>query len=125
MIVIAFGAWALSAGQGDLGRAFTVEPPGDRGLFQAVMAGTTLAFFAMVGFEDSVNMAEESKNPTRIFPKVLIGGLTAAAAFYLLVSVVAMALLPAWQLAEADPPLLQVVAAGAPGFPLSVSGGLT
>src|SRR3546814_3893668 len=69
MIVIASGAWALSAGQGDLGRAFTFEPPGDRGLFQAVMAGTTLAFFAMVGFEDSVNMAEESKNPTRIFPK--------------------------------------------------------
>src|SRR3546814_8339677 len=66
MIVIASGAWALSAVQGDLGHAFTFEPPGDRGLFQAVMAGTTLAFFAMVGFEDSVNMAEESKNPTRI-----------------------------------------------------------
>src|SRR3546814_11671321 len=86
MIVIASGAWALSAGQGDLGRAFTFEPPGDRGLFQAVMAGTTLAFFAMVGFEDSVNMAEASKNPTRNFPTVLMGGLTEAAVIYLVVS---------------------------------------
>src|SRR3546814_11551885 len=75
------------------------------------MAGTTLAFFAMVGFEDSVNMAEESKNPTRIFPKVLMGGLTAAAVIYLLVSVVAIALVPAEQLAEGDTPLLKVVEA--------------
>src|SRR3546814_3746118 len=89
------------------------------------MAGTTLAFFAMVGFEDSVNMAEESKNPTRIFPKVLMGGLTAAAVIYLLVSVVAIALVPAEQLAEGDTPLLQVVEAGAPGFPLSVFGVIT
>src|SRR3546814_14357511 len=89
------------------------------------MAGTTLAFFAMVGFEDSVNMAEESKNPTRIFPKVLMGGLTAAAVIYLLVSVVAIALVPAEHLAEGATPLLKVMEAGAPGFPLSVFGVLT
>ena len=38
-------------------------------MFLAVTAATSLAFFAMVGFEDSVNMAEESKDPGRIFPK--------------------------------------------------------
>ena len=43
--------------------------------FWPVIAATTLAFFAMVGFEDSVNMAEETKDPTRIFPKVLLTGL--------------------------------------------------
>ena len=32
-------------------------------------------FFAMVGFEDAVNMAEETKDPVRIFPKILLAGL--------------------------------------------------
>lgn len=125
MIVIAVGAWALSAGQGDLGRAFSFEPPGDRGILWSVIAGTTLAFFAMVGFEDSVNMAEESRNPVRIFPKVLMGGLLIAAAIYLLVSITAIALVPAEQLGEGDTPLLKVIEAGAPGFPLSLFGVIT
>ena len=38
-------------------------------------AATSLAFFAMVGFEDSVNMAEETKDPVRIFPKMMLTGL--------------------------------------------------
>lgn len=125
MIVILIAAAALAAGQGDLGRAFAFEPPGDRGLFWSVIAGTTLAFFAMVGFEDSVNMAEESRNPSRIFPKVLMGGLLAAAVIYLLVSVSAIALVPAGQLGEGDTPLLKVVETGAPWFPLSAFGVIT
>lgn len=34
----------------------------------AVTSATALAFFAMIGFEDTVNMAEETKNPRRTFP---------------------------------------------------------
>ena len=45
------------------------ESEGERSTFVAVTAATSLAFFAMVGFEDSVNMAEETKDPVRIFPK--------------------------------------------------------
>jgi amino acid transporter len=45
-----------------------------RGAFGAVTAATALAFFAMVGFEDSVNMAEETKDPVKIFPKVMLLG---------------------------------------------------
>ena len=29
----------------------------------------------MVGFEDSVNMAEETKDPARIFPRIMFTGL--------------------------------------------------
>ncbi len=50
-------------------------PPTDKNAFMAVTAATSLAFFAMVGFEDSVNMAEETKDPVRIFPKMLLTGL--------------------------------------------------
>ena len=50
-----------------------------------VTAATGLAFFAMVGFEDSVNMAEECKDPIRIFPKVMLTGLVITGTIYVLV----------------------------------------
>ena len=66
----------------------------DRGRrhFWPVIAATTLAFFAMVGFEDSVNMAEECKDPVRHFPKVLLAGLLITGAIYVLVSISAITL---------------------------------
>jgi APA family basic amino acid/polyamine antiporter len=90
-----------------------------------VIAATGLAFFAMVGFEDSVNMAEECKEPRRIFPKVLLAGLVATGVIYVLVSISAIALVPADKLSEGDTPLLQVVEAGAPGFPIGLFGVIT
>ncbi len=45
-------------------------------------AATALAFFAMVGFEDSVNMAEETKDPVKIFPKIMLIGLCITGVIY-------------------------------------------
>ena len=90
-----------------------------------MIAGTTLAFFAMVGFEDSVNMAEETKDPSRIFPKVLLSGLVLTGLIYVLVSISAIALVSPEELGEGETPLLKVVQAGAPGFPLGVFGIIT
>jgi len=125
LIIIMIGAAALMGGQGDFGRAFDFSSAGEQGLFWPVIAATTLAFFAMVGFEDSVNMAEEAKNPSRIFPKVLLGGLLITGVIYLLVSITAIALVDAKALGEGATPLLKVVEAGAPWFPLSVFGIIT
>ena len=125
LIIIMIGAAALMGGQGDFGRAFDFSSAGEQGLFWPVIAATTLAFFAMVGFEDSVNMAEEAKNPSRIFPKVLLGGLLITGVIYLLVSITAIALVDAEALGEGATPLLKVVEAGAPWFPLSVFGIIT
>jgi len=125
LIIIMIGTAALMGGQGDFGRAFDFSSAGEQGLFWPVIAATTLAFFAMVGFEDSVNMAEEAKNPSRIFPKVLLGGLLITGVIYLLVSITAIALVDAKALGEGATPLLKVVEAGAPWFPLSVFGIIT
>ena len=125
LIIIMIGAATLMGGQGDFGRAFDFSSAGEQGLFWPVIAATTLAFFAMVGFEDSVNMAEEAKNPSRIFPKVLLGGLLITGVIYLLVSITAIALVDAKALGEGATPLLKVVEAGAPWFPLSVFGIIT
>jgi amino acid transporter len=124
LIIIFVGLWAIGAGQGDVSR-ITQLKAGDAGMFWPVIAATTLAFFAMVGFEDSVNMAEECKEPTRDFPKVLLAGLIITGAIYVLVSISAITLVPPAQLGEGETPLLKVVQAGAPGFPVWIFGFIT
>jgi amino acid transporter len=73
-----------------------------------------------VGFEDSVNMAEECKNPSRVFPKVLLAGLGITGVIYVLVAISAITLVPANELGAGETPLLKVVQAGAPNFPISI-----
>ncbi|MBM2619826.1 APC family permease [Actinoplanes sp. LDG1-06] len=118
LIVICIGAWALGGGNGDLSRLTDFQAAEGESAFFSVTAATALAFFAMVGFEDSVNMAEETKDPVRIFPKVMLTGLCITGAIYVLVSISSVALVPPAELGEGDAPLLKVVEAGASAFPL-------
>jgi amino acid transporter len=75
----------------------------------------------MVGFEDSVNMAEECHSPHRIFPRAMLVGMAVAGAIYVVVAVLSSALVPADVLGEAgSSALFRVLEAGAPGFPLAV-----
>ena len=120
LIIIGIGAYAIAGGQGDVSRTWTFSTPEGSGMFWPVIAGTTLAFFAMVGFEDSVNMAEESKEPSKIFPKVLLSGLAITGVIYVLVAISAITLVPAEELSQGETPLLKVIQAGAPGFPISI-----
>ncbi len=120
LIVIVIGLWAIGAGQGDVSRITQFHTPEGVSAFWPVIAATTLAFFAMVGFEDSVNMAEETKEPTRIFPKILLAGLLITGVIYVLVSISAVTLVEPAELGEGEAPLLKVVQAGAPGFPIGI-----
>ena len=119
ILVIAVGLWAFTGGGDvDFSRIVAFETAEDKNTFLAVTAATSLAFFAMVGFEDSVNMAEETKDPVKTFPKILLSGLSIAGVVYILVSIVAVALVPIGKLEESDTPLVEVVRAGAPGLPI-------
>lgn len=119
MMVIFVGLWAFTqGGDVDFSRIILFESEGDRSAFVAVTAATSLAFFAMVGFEDSVNMAEETKDPVRTFPRVLLTGLSIAGVVYILVSIIAVALVPIGELRESATPLVDVVEAAAPGLPI-------
>ncbi|MBO3741182.1 APC family permease [Actinoplanes flavus] len=120
LIVIGVGAWALGGGNGDLSRLTEFNTPPGESVWLSVTAGTALAFFAMVGFEDSVNMAEETRDPVRIFPRVMLTGLCVTGLIYVLVAISAVALVAPADLGSGDTPLLKVVQAGAPGFPLWV-----
>ncbi|HET6938832.1 MAG TPA: APC family permease [Nocardioides sp.] len=119
-IVIGVGFYAMAQGDADFSRVTVFEDPEDKGLFLAVTAATSIAFFAMVGFEDSVNMVEETREPERIFPRTMLTGLGIAVVIYMLVAVSVVAVLTSDQISAAPEggALLQVVHVGAPDFPI-------
>lgn len=120
LLVIFVGLWAFTGGGADVdfSRVVAFETHEDKNVFLAITTATSLAFFAMVGFEDSVNMAEETKDPVRTFPKVLLTGLGIAGVVYVIVAVVAVALVPVGTLEASDTPLVEVVKLGAPDLPI-------
>ena len=119
LLVILVGLFAIFGGEADFSRVVAFDTPDDKNVFLAVTTATSLAFFAMVGFEDSVNMAEETKEPAKIFPKIMLTGLGITGLIYVLVSIAAVALVPVGDLAGSDTPLVLVVEAGAPNLPIS------
>ena len=121
-IVIGIGFIAIGGGDADLDRITVFENPDDKGLFAAVTVATAIAFFSMVGFEDSVNMVEETKDPQRIFPRAMFTGLGIAVIIYMLVAVSVVAVIPAGEITAPKNPeagiLLDVVRIGAPDVPI-------
>jgi amino acid transporter len=121
-IVMGVGFYAIVAGDGDVSRITVFESPEGKGMFLAVTAATSIAFFAMVGFEDSVNMVEETREPEKIFPRTMLTGLGIAVIIYMLVAVAVVAVLTPSELREINEAegraLLEVVSAGAPDFPI-------
>ena len=121
-VIIAIGFSAIATGHGDISRLVVFETPSDRSVFAAVTMGTAVAFFAMVGFEDSVNLVEETKNPNKTFPKIMLIGLGICAVIYMLVAVTVIMVIPTGDLLHPQNPdagiLLDVVRIGAPGIPV-------
>ena len=119
LLVIMIGIWAAFHGKADFSDVVVFDTAGDKNVFVAVTTATSLAFFSMVGFEDSVNMAEETKDPVRIFPKVMLTGLGITGAVYVLVSIIAVALVPVGELeAAAEQSIILVAQTGAPSLPI-------
>ena len=118
LIVILVGFWAAAQGNADFSQTVVFETENDKGIFLALTAVTSLAFFSFVGFEDSVNMVEETKDPTRNFPRVMLLGLSITGVIYILVSLFTVAIVPIGQLGESTTPLLDVVKIGAPNIPV-------
>ena len=71
----------------------------------SIFLGSFLAFYAFLGFEDIVNIAEEVKNPQRTLPMALLLALLIATVLYVLVSLSALSVMPPQELAETTAPL--------------------
>lgn len=115
LVIIGIGAWALAQGDGDPGRALELRTDGPA--WMGVLGGTALAFYALLGFEDSVNLAEEARHPRRDFPRALFGGLAVAGAIYLAVAFTASMLVETDALVGSTGPLLEVVRVAGLAFP--------
>jgi len=74
-----------------------------------VVSGAFLAFFAFIGFEDMVNMAEEVKNPQRNLPLGIAIALITSTLLYVAVAIVAILTLPLTELASSDAPLALII----------------
>ena len=74
-------------------------------VWHGIFFGGLLAFYAYIGFEDMVNVAEEVKNPHRNMPTAILIALGVSALIYILVAVVSVLSVDLQQLAESDAPL--------------------
>jgi amino acid transporter len=83
-------------------------PPMEISLINAVILGAFLAFYAFIGFEDMVNIAEEVKDPSNTMPKAIITTLIIATIFYIIIAVVSISVVPAEELAGSNAPLAKV-----------------
>ncbi len=83
-------------------------PPLQKDALSVVMVGGFLAFFAYMGFEDMVNVAEEVKNPSRNLPLAIIIALVVSTLLYAAVSIVAVSTTSPEMLATSESPLALV-----------------
>lgn len=93
----------------------TNQPSTPLGL--GVVAASALAFYAYIGFEDIINVAEEVRQPERAFPKAIIVTVLVCGAIHAVVSIVALSVIPVATLTQADAPLVAVVQRAAPSVP--------
>ena len=113
MIVMVIGIWYVAEGDADFGTLTDFDAPVHGSPALAILAGVALSFFAMTGFENTANVAEETIDPHRSFPRSLIGGMVVAGVIYVLVSMAAALTVDdrrRWP--ESDAALLEVVEAG-------------
>ena len=83
-------------------------PPMDPVIWQGILFGAFLAFYAFIGFEDMVNVAEEVRNPERNLPLAILLALGITTLLYAAVSLTAVLTVAPEQLSASDAPLATV-----------------
>ena len=107
---------------------FETPPPGEGAsdvMILLVLQGAVLTFFAFIGFEDTINVAEECRDPQRTIPIGLIAAMAMAAVIYIAVAITAVSVLPWRELAAAPGPLTAVMDKAAPWLPTIVYTAIT
>jgi APA family basic amino acid/polyamine antiporter len=118
LLIILFGMGFI--GSVDYFDATTVSNPmGDLSL-SLLLGGAVLTFYSFIGFEDILNISEEVKNPQKTIPKGLLLAVGGSSIIYMLISIIAVSVIPAGELAGSQQPLVDVVKKAAPWFPTSI-----
>ncbi len=96
-------------------------PPLDGSAWSGILAGSVLAFYAFIGFEDMVNVAEEVKDVRRNLPRAIILTLVISTVFYIALALVAVLSLPLDELAASEAPLATLIERKASGLSSMIS----
>ena len=77
----------------------------DAAVLAGVMAASFIAFYAFIGFEDMVNIAEEVKEPQKAFPKAIMSAIVVVTVLYIAVAIVVLGVLSPDVLGSSTAPL--------------------
>jgi APA family basic amino acid/polyamine antiporter len=99
-------------------------PPVAPAAWEGVLVGAFLAFYAFLGFEDMVTVAEEVRDARRNMPLAILLATGGATALYMLVALVAVLSVPPAELAQSEAPLAVIYerATGGPPWFIGVIG---
>lgn len=78
-------------------------------IWYGILLGAFLAFYAFIGFEDMVNMAEEVKAPEKTLPKAIIAAIVISSLFYYFIALAAILQLPLEQLTASKAPMTDIM----------------
>ncbi len=87
-----------------------------------MLSGAVLTFYSFIGFEDILNVSEEVVQPERNLPLGLLLAVGISSVVYMGISVVAVSVVPAGELAASKQPLVDVVRRAAPWMPAGLYG---
>jgi len=92
--------------------------------WMGIFSGAFLAFYAYIGFEDMVNVAEEVKDPQRTMPRAIILSVIISTLLYSIVSLISVSVMSPQALSTSAAPLADVyqTATGSTPFVISIIG---
>ena len=96
----------VAVGLPHIGEVDLLAGPGLSGLLSAA----ALVFFAFIGFDEVITLAEETRDPRRTVPRALLLALALSTALYITVAISAVSVLGADALAASPRPLSAVLA---------------
>ncbi|MFS4457938.1 APC family permease [Bdellovibrio sp. HCB2-146] len=87
-----------------------------------VVSGASLIFFAYLGFENMVNLAEEAKDPSRNIPRAIIISIVFTTVVYIFVGLAALALMSPQELGKSSAVLSAAVSKESPKMASALGG---
>jgi amino acid transporter len=106
-------AWAARGALLELpGRLGEFAAIGELSAWKGILSGSILAFYAFIGFEDMVHVAEEVRDVRRNLPRAIVMVLVLTTLIYLVLALACVLAVPPAELAESDAPLALVYESG-------------
>lgn len=96
----------IAIGAPHIGEVNLLSGPGMGG----ILSGTALIFFAFIGFDEVITLAEETRDPTRTVPRALLLALGVSSLLYIAVAMTAVSVLGSAALGASSRPLTDVIA---------------